>query len=82
MRKIDVMRAWKDEDYRESLSDSERASLPKNPAGLVELSASDLALVSGGDISANGGPGCSNLVCTTWGTCGDTGAPGRPGPCY
>lgn len=37
MSHIDIIRAWKDEDYRASLSDAERAQLPENPAGLMEL---------------------------------------------
>ena len=46
--KIDIVRAWKDEDYRSSLSDAQRAQLPANPAGLVELSETDLLGVAGG----------------------------------
>ncbi len=36
MRNIDIIRAWKDEDYRSSLSEEERNQLPENPAGQVE----------------------------------------------
>jgi mersacidin/lichenicidin family type 2 lantibiotic len=50
MSKVDIIRAWKDEDYRLSLSDSERAQLPDNPAGLVELNDSDLNDAAGGTI--------------------------------
>lgn len=50
MSKIDIARAWKDESYRLSLSDAERASLPANPAGPVELSDADLT-GAGGDAS-------------------------------
>jgi mersacidin/lichenicidin family type 2 lantibiotic len=32
-----TIKAWKNEDYRLSLSDEERAILPENPAGVVEL---------------------------------------------
>ena len=45
---IDITRAWTDEDYRLSLSASERALLPANPAGPAELSDDDLAAVLGG----------------------------------
>lgn len=48
MKKIDVIRAWKDEDYRSSLSAEELASLPANPAGEIELSRAELGKVSGG----------------------------------
>jgi len=34
---IDVVRAWKDEEYRNSLSEEQKAQLPENPAGLVDL---------------------------------------------
>jgi len=40
--RIDVVRAWKDEAYRSSLTDAERAALPAAPAGFVELADSDL----------------------------------------
>jgi mersacidin/lichenicidin family type 2 lantibiotic len=38
-----IIRAWKDDDYRLSLSIDEQRSLPANPAGMVELSPSELA---------------------------------------
>lgn len=47
MTEIDIIRAWKDAAYRNSLSESERALLPENPAGLIELSDADL-MVAGG----------------------------------
>lgn len=37
MKNIDVILAWKDEAYRASLSEEERALLPANPAGSVEI---------------------------------------------
>ncbi|AKJ01694.1 mersacidin/lichenicidin family type 2 lantibiotic [Archangium gephyra] len=48
MSNIDVVRAWKDEQYRMSLTTEERAQLPQNPAGMVELTDSDLEGVAGG----------------------------------
>lgn len=33
-----IVRAWKDEEYRTSLSLEEQAGLPSHPAGLIELS--------------------------------------------
>jgi mersacidin/lichenicidin family type 2 lantibiotic len=64
-RTIDVVRAWKDPEYRDSLTAEERAQLPPHPAGLIELSKADLALVAGGDggaslptiVMSNGGSG-------------------------
>ena len=32
-----IIRAWKDEGYRNSLSEADRAALPANPAGRIEL---------------------------------------------
>ena len=44
--KFDVVRAWKDEEYRQTLSEEQLNTLPTNPAG--ELSDADLAAVCGG----------------------------------
>jgi mersacidin/lichenicidin family type 2 lantibiotic len=44
----DVIRAWKDPVYRNSLTDAERSALPANPAGSIELSDTDLGKVAGG----------------------------------
>lgn len=43
-----TIRMWKDEEFRHSLSDQERTSLPDHPAGLIELDAADLNAVTGG----------------------------------
>jgi mersacidin/lichenicidin family type 2 lantibiotic len=43
-----IVRAWKDPVYRNSLSESERAALPPNPAGAIEISDLDLGKVAGG----------------------------------
>jgi mersacidin/lichenicidin family type 2 lantibiotic len=43
----DMIRAWKDEEYKQSLSQEEQAGLPESPAGEVELSEAELELVSG-----------------------------------
>jgi mersacidin/lichenicidin family type 2 lantibiotic len=48
MKKIDIIRAWKDEDYRNSLSAEELAGLPENPAGMIELTDGDLGKATGG----------------------------------
>jgi len=51
-----IIRAWKDASYRNSLSDAERAALPPNPAGSIaeatscgsarSLSSADWTLIS------------------------------------
>lgn len=48
MKKIDVIRAWRDEEYRNSLTPEELASLPENPAGLPVMDDSVLRSVTGG----------------------------------
>ena len=45
--KFDIVRAWKDEAYRESLSQEQKALLPANPVGELEMSDADLATVVG-----------------------------------
>ena len=47
MSRVDVIRAWKDAAYRNSLSKEQLAALPKNPAGAVELSDVEAATVDG-----------------------------------
>lgn len=42
MTNKNIIRAWKDEAYRTSLSEAERAMLPENPAGKVELTDAQL----------------------------------------
>lgn len=51
MSKLDIIRAWKDEEYRESLSAADRSRLPQNPAGIIELTDNDMGDVEGGTIS-------------------------------
>jgi mersacidin/lichenicidin family type 2 lantibiotic len=46
--KLDIIRAWKDETYRQSLSYEQLGALPQNPAGELELTDTDLQSVSGG----------------------------------
>jgi len=48
MKSEDVVRGWKDEDYRLSLGDAGQSLLPDHPAGLIELTDADLNGVDGG----------------------------------
>ena len=41
MMTMDMIRAWKDEDYRAGLSQEQLAQLPAHPAGGVEVQQSD-----------------------------------------
>jgi len=51
MSKLDVIRAWRDPEYRASLSDRQRAMLPDNPAGSIALSDAELDAVAGGNLT-------------------------------
>lgn len=51
MTKLEIIRAWKDEDYRSSLSETDRASLPLDPAGVLELSDLELRGAEGGTVT-------------------------------
>jgi mersacidin/lichenicidin family type 2 lantibiotic len=62
MSKQNIIRAWKDEAYRRSLSEAERAALPENPAGRVdldELTAAEMAEIDGGYPYVNNTVNCS-----------------------
>jgi mersacidin/lichenicidin family type 2 lantibiotic len=69
MKKIDIVRAWKDSSYFESLSADEKAMVPANPAGAL-LSDDQLSQVRGAFTSAS---------CTGGGTCCTTQKP-KPKP--
>ncbi|MDY7228268.1 mersacidin/lichenicidin family type 2 lantibiotic [Hyalangium rubrum] len=60
-----IIKAWKDADFRTELSAEERALIPENPAGMVELTDEALSDVVGG-------PSC---VC--WSGCGSEEVPGE-----
>jgi len=47
MSHLDIIRAWKDEEYRLSLSDAERAMLPPHPAGGIELTDAEMGTIVG-----------------------------------
>ena len=73
MSKLDIVRAWKDEEYCESLSDKQRASLPVNPAGVIELTDVELSGAAGGaegDIYVT--VTITLPICYTLYTCGPT----------
>lgn len=44
---LDIVRAWKDEEYRESLTAAQQETLPENPASEIELSDEELGQVDG-----------------------------------
>jgi mersacidin/lichenicidin family type 2 lantibiotic len=49
MANIDIIRAWKDEEYRNGLSEEQRSQLPENPAGMVELTNTSMETIVGGN---------------------------------
>jgi mersacidin/lichenicidin family type 2 lantibiotic len=77
MSRKNIIRAWRDPEYRKRLSARQRALIPDNPAGFIELNDSDLALVGGAGEpttdtncpSACQGGTCTCLTCTTYCTC-------------
>ena len=78
MKPEQIIRAWKDENYRRSLSDAERALIPANPAGKIDLTDAQLEQVVGGgkkkspiDTGALCDLTKSGTICTITKTCGD-----------
>ena len=73
MNKINVIRAWKDEEYRRGLSEAERASLPQHPAGWIELDDAELGMVAGGTMFEVELATSERLLsfgcCTVWDQC-------------
>jgi mersacidin/lichenicidin family type 2 lantibiotic len=67
MNNIDIIRAWKDAEYRKSLSSEELALVPESPVGQVELTEADLTQVSGGTLSVACSVICQSVVCTILG---------------
>ncbi len=49
----DIIRAWKDEDFRLGLSSAQRTMLPDNPVGAIELSDEELVDAAGATMSTN-----------------------------
>jgi mersacidin/lichenicidin family type 2 lantibiotic len=66
----DIIRAWKDRNYRESLSQEQRSQLPKNPAGTIELSDVDQAIIAGGKGNGTGTGQGTGGNCTKTDGCG------------
>jgi mersacidin/lichenicidin family type 2 lantibiotic len=70
--KIDIVRAWKDEAYRRSLSPEEQAMLPENPAGVLELSDAELQVIHGGNsalMSVLCSVLCHSIACGSFALC-------------
>lgn len=48
LNNLSIAKAWKDDEYRQSLDEILLAALPQNPAGMIELTEGELAEVAGG----------------------------------
>lgn len=70
MSNENIIRAWKDEGYRSSLGESERAALPPNPAGII-LSAD----AKSGYLNLTGN---NTFLCCSWVGCNPTPLCGLP----
>ena len=69
MSNVDIVRAWKDENYRSSLSEEQRALLPENPAGVIELTELEMEQVDGAGYTfplATAGCCQTYLTCDFW----------------
>lgn len=69
MSKLDIIRAWKDSHYRDSLSATDLSLIPDNPAGSVSLTDCELQLVAGAETAGNNTSGCCQSA-PCCGTCG------------
>lgn len=76
MNTLDIIRAWKDVEYRRSLSAAEQALVPEHPAGAIELADEELEQVDGGATNLNFTGGCCpptiNVPCTLFTLCPTT----------
>lgn len=52
MNREQIIKAWKDEDYRAGLSEADRAHVPTHPAGMIELPDELMTSVAGGEEEA------------------------------
>jgi mersacidin/lichenicidin family type 2 lantibiotic len=77
MKTEEIVRNWKDENYRADLSLEKQSLLPGNPAGLLELSDAELTGADGGSLITICGDISLITICMsdfsfcipTWGLC-------------
>jgi len=60
--KIDLIKAWKDEAYRSTLT-AEQLEAVKNPAGSINLSAEEMQNVNGGTFSSSFPDQNTSMIC-------------------
>jgi len=67
---LPVIRAWKDPEYRLSLSEADLGLLPNHPAGLIDLTEADMNPIAGGGSEEVTYSGCTCVLgCTYGGDC-------------
>lgn len=67
-----IIRAWKDEDFRNSLSAEQRALVPAHPAGLLELTDAQLQHAAGGKAREPHCDDCTvGVIACTFYLCGE-----------
>jgi mersacidin/lichenicidin family type 2 lantibiotic len=64
-----IVRAWKDEDYRHGLSGEELSALPEHPAGLIELSDQSLGDIAGQEEAIPSFGAICLITMVTWYVC-------------
>jgi mersacidin/lichenicidin family type 2 lantibiotic len=60
-----IIRAWKDLEYRLSLSEAERALLPDHPAGVLVVPEEELHMLAGASAAACGTIGTTGATLST-----------------
>lgn len=71
-----IVRAWKDPIFRATLSTAEQSALA-NPAGVIELTGTDLDAVAGGGGKHHGGKGKGSKKSSKSSKSGGSGKSGR-----
>ena len=41
MQTVEIIKAWKDAEYRDTLTDEQRDEMPEHPCGVIEVTASE-----------------------------------------
>jgi mersacidin/lichenicidin family type 2 lantibiotic len=78
---MNIARAWKDPEYRATLSDDELAAMPEHPCGPVELGDEALALVAGARTEGLYTLGCCGGFTAKTTACGSCKATCRAATC-
>ncbi|MFG1836955.1 mersacidin/lichenicidin family type 2 lantibiotic [Micromonospora sp. DT228] len=71
---MDIVQAWKDPEYRASLSAEQLAALPEHPCGVVELGDDVLAHIAGARTEGIWTLGCCGGFTARETPCGSCGA--------